>query len=303
MIPRHVPVTGEDKEQLTGVLDEPAGQDQGRMTVSSRQAVADGPRLGIDADHADALPAGEVENGVVLHPVEPPPVIEGDPAPENPGADPSGQELVHYCLIPGMQHLEGERDRPPLAHEGSEEPDRKSLGGREGVVVAAEDQVGPPHGPQQLGRRGYLPAPPEIALIGGPISLQFHPEEADKLTDVLAPDAFQLLVHGGDLSPYLNSTITAGPSGEHAMTHRKKFVTSREIWTVYSLMVGAAFFWGGLLSVSAMLMFRFNQEALYFLAMLTIVTGLCAGTTTYVGMRQLLVTAGKRARNSDLDLP
>jgi hypothetical protein len=110
-------------------------------------------------------------------------------------------------------------------------------------------------------------------------------------------------VHGGDLSPYLNTTITAGPSGELAMTHRKKFVTSREIWTVYSLMVGAAFFWGAILSVSAMFLFRFNLEALYFLAMLTIVTGLCAGTTTYVGMRQLLTTAGKRARNSDLDLP
>jgi hypothetical protein len=87
------------------------------------------------------------------------------------------------------------------------------------------------------------------------------------------------------------------------MAHRKKFVTSREIWTLYWLMLGAGVFWGGLLSWLAFLYFHFNREALFFLATLTITAGLCAGGTTYLGSRRLMERAAVRSRSSDLDLP
>jgi hypothetical protein len=87
------------------------------------------------------------------------------------------------------------------------------------------------------------------------------------------------------------------------IAHRKKFVTSGEIWTLYWLMLAAGFFWGAVWSYLAFLFFHFNREALFFLGMLTITTGVCAGMTTYVGSRRLLTRAHVRSRGSDLDLP
>lgn len=86
------------------------------------------------------------------------------------------------------------------------------------------------------------------------------------------------------------------------MAHRKKFVTSGEIWTLYCLMLGAAVAWGVLWSFLAFVYFHFNREALFFLGFLTIMTGLATGMTTYVGTKRMLSRAEGRARNSDLDL-
>jgi hypothetical protein len=86
-------------------------------------------------------------------------------------------------------------------------------------------------------------------------------------------------------------------------THKKKFVTSREIWTLYCVMIVGALFWGGVWSTAAFWAFRFNREAFMFLAVLSITASLCAGFTLYAGMRHLLGKAQGRIQDSDLDLP
>lgn len=84
--------------------------------------------------------------------------------------------------------------------------------------------------------------------------------------------------------------------------HKKKFVTSREIWTLYCLMIGSAFFWGGLWAMVAFMAFRFNREALMFLAVMAVTTGLCSGLTLYAGVRHLLGKVRNRVQDSDLEL-
>jgi hypothetical protein len=87
------------------------------------------------------------------------------------------------------------------------------------------------------------------------------------------------------------------------LTHKKTFVTSREIWTLYCVMIVGALFWGVIWSLAARWVFRFNREAFVFLAVLSITASLCAGFTLYAGLRHLLAKAQGRVQDSDLDLP
>jgi hypothetical protein len=67
-------------------------------------------------------------------------------------------------------------------------------------------------------------------------------------------------------------------------------------------MILGSLFWGSFWSVLAWRLCRFNQQALLFLASVSITTALCLGFTLYFQVRMLVAEASRRVADRDLDL-
>ena len=95
----------------------------------------------------------------------------------------------------------------------------------------------------------------------------------------------------------------AGSEGGLRMSrHAYHFVQKREFWTLYWTMIVGALFWGGFWSVLAWRLYHFNQQALIFLASISITSALCLGFTLYFRLRMIVGEAARRIHDRDLDL-
>ncbi len=138
---RHVRLAEQDERPAPGLRQEPLDDRRGGVPV----ALADHPepparrRIGGD-DRRSRRPRGRDQATVPVPGIAPVALVP-DPAPEFLLADPARHAVVEELLVAGEDHLEEERQGAG-ARQRRQQAGGEILAGREGVVVADEDDVG-----------------------------------------------------------------------------------------------------------------------------------------------------------------
>jgi len=302
MCPRHVPVSGQEmnssvRRRLPSINDKPRGVLVTLVQTASRHA-----RFEVDGQDIESILARKAKECPVMLPVKSPPMIEGDGFTECRKPHAAGQISIDQGLVGRVKHFEGQRGGTLIPREEpAQETDQQALGGRKGVVVTGEDHVGLSQCLLEIGHRTGCPDAPEIGLIGLPVALQFDRHEADNIPKVVLPPGDQVPMQPGDpLAGPVHAASTEG--GFRVSRHAYHFVRNREFWTLYWTMIMGALFWGGFWSVLAWRFLHFNQQALLFLASISITSSLCLGFTLYFRLRVVIEEAARRLVDRDLDL-
>lgn len=100
----------------------------------------------VERDQPAAEANGPPEQLRIRPPGEAPVAVEPDTAPEAIRRQAAGCEIIEGTLVARAHHFQGQRHPPAGAGHELEPAQVRVLGARVGVVVAAEDQVGPTHG-------------------------------------------------------------------------------------------------------------------------------------------------------------